>query len=76
MEQSRDIQSAGYRAVSLDQKVKDDLSKIDNSSIDKDKIKKIKYFSATSDIEPKDIQAIQNLLKKKNIDFEFVSNYD
>ncbi|GFP09046.1 nSTAND3 domain-containing NTPase [Lactobacillus helveticus] len=58
------------------QKVKDDLSKIDNSSIDKDKIKKIKYFSATSDIEPKDIQAIQNLLKKKNIDFEFVSNYD
>ena len=27
MEQSRDIQSAGYRAVSLDQKVKDDLRK-------------------------------------------------
>ncbi|MGM9915542.1 MAG: AAA family ATPase [Lactobacillus crispatus] len=57
------------------QKVKDDLSKIGNSDIDKNKIEEIKYFSATSDIEPEDIQAIQKFLKKKKIKFEFVSNH-
>lgn len=58
------------------QKVKDDLSKIYDSGIDKNLIKKIIYFSATSRIEPEDVQAIRNFLKKENIDFKFVSNYD
>lgn len=57
-------------------KVKSDLKKIKDSSIDKNRVCKIFFISATSNISIEQIHQLKEKWKQEKIEFEFVSNFD